>query len=193
MNNSGKLIVISAPAGCGKDTIVEKLFNSDYKTELNLFYSISATTRPIRDGEQEGVHYFFMNREKFESLIEEGEFLEHTEYCGNYYGTRNKSVMDALGEGKNIVMKIEHEGAENVRRLFPDSLLIFIMPPSMEELRRRLQKRSTEDEETINQRLAKAEIEIGGCYDYDYQVINDDLTEAVNEVATIINEEINKE
>jgi guanylate kinase len=188
MKNKGMLIVISAPAGCGKDTIVQGLF-ADYRDELNLFYSVSATTRKMREGEREGEHYFFFGREQFEKFIEIGEFLEYTEYCGNYYGTRKHTVMTALGEGRNIVLKIEGEGAVNVRKMFPDAILIFILPPSIEELRNRLQNRGTEDKETIELRLKKAESELANSDDYDYRVTNDELPMAIREVANIIRDE----
>jgi guanylate kinase len=178
----GKLIVISGPAGCGKDTIVEGLFAKNSE----LFYSISTTTRSPREGEQDGVHYFFTSREEFGKMIKKGDFLEYTQYCGNYYGTRKATIMTALGEGKNIILKIECEGAENVKKMFPEALLIFVMPPSVEELRRRLVNRSTEDEKTIERRIRIAQTEIAFSGRYDYKVINDDLQTAINEVAEII-------
>ena len=192
--SQGMLIVLSAPAGCGKDTIVQGLLNSDadIKNELNLFYSISATTRNIRFGEEEGKHYFFMSKEKFEKLIEEGEFLEYTKYCGNYYGTRRKTIMNALKEGKNIILKIECEGAENVKKMFPDAVTIFVLPPSVSELRRRLFKRATECECVIDERIAKAMTEIAKCDEYDYRVTNDVLQTAIEEVAAIIRSERDK-
>jgi guanylate kinase len=181
---TGKLIVISGPAGCGKDTIVEGLFGR--ADELNLFYSVSTTTRAIRAGEEEDNHYCFVKRAEFERLLDEGEFLEHTEYCGNFYGTRKKTVMFALREGKNIILKIECEGAGNIKKMFPDAVLIFIMPPSIEELWRRLYKRSTEDEATIERRIKIAESEMQIASQYDYRVVNDDLQTAINDVAGII-------
>jgi guanylate kinase len=187
----GMLIVISAPAGCGKDTVVQGLF-SEYKEELNLFYSVSATTRNKREGEEEGKHYFYITHEKFEKLIQSGEFLEHTQYCGNYYGTRKKTIMKALEDGKNIILKIEGEGAVNVRSMFPDSVLIFLLPPSMEELRRRLEARATETECVIEQRIKKAELELTHSSDYDYRVTNDDLKTAIDDVAEIIRKEVKK-
>ena len=191
-NECGKLIVISGPAGCGKDTIVEGLFEQDelYGSQCRIFYSVSTTTREIRKGEEEGKHYFFKSRNTFEKLINQGEFLEHTEYCGNYYGTRKKTVLSALENGKNTVLKIEVEGAMNVKSLYKNAVLIFIKPPSIEELRRRLEKRSTEDQATIERRLKKAQEEMTHADKYDYQVVNDDLQTAINEVAEIILKEI---
>jgi len=182
--NRGKLIVISGPAGCGKDSIVAGLFNENSE----LFYSISTTTRNPREGEEHGKHYFFTTREEFERKIKEGEFLEYTQYCGNYYGTCRRTVVDALDAGMNIILKIECEGAENVKKQFPtpDSVLIFILPPSIEELRRRLEGRSTEDTATIERRIRIAQTEIAFSDRYDYRVTNDNLQIAINEVAEII-------
>lgn len=192
MAKEGMLIVISGPAGCGKDTIVAELLADSDKFDGGLSYSVSATTRPIRKGEQDGVHYHFKTREEFERCIKDGEFLEYTEYCGNYYGTLKKAVADVLRQGRNIILKIEVEGAANVRRMFtelyPDSeiLSIFIMPPSEQELRRRLVNRSTEDAATIETRIKKAEEEMRLAVDYDCQVVNGDLQTAVNEIIEII-------
>jgi guanylate kinase len=196
MNNAnvknGKLIVISGPAGCGKDTIVAGLFEQDelYGSQCRIYYSVSTTTREIRPGEEEGKHYYFKSRDSFERLIERGEFLEHTQYCGNYYGTRKKTVLSALKSGKNTVLKIEVEGAMNIKSLYSDAVLIFIQPPSLTELRRRLENRSTEDSATIEIRLKKAKEEMKLAHKYDYQVINDDLQTAINEVAEVILKEI---
>jgi guanylate kinase len=187
MKNKGMLIVISAPAGCGKDTIIKGLF--DLGCIDNLFYSVSATTRRIRPGETDGTHYYFKNHREFEWLIQQGEFLEYTEYCGNYYGTIRKTVESRLEQGMNIILKIEIEGATTIRRLFPDCVTVFILPPSFEELRRRLQTRSTEDEATMELRIKKSLEEFELCKDYDYRVTNDVLEVAINEVADIIRAE----
>ena len=200
MNKKGMLIVISGPAGCGKDTIVEGLINAARHEGRcgELFYSISATTREIRKGEEQGKHYHFITRAEFEELIKTGEFLEYTEYCGNYYGTLKKTVVSALDEGKNIILKIEVEGAKNIRRMFNEQhpcaklLALFILPPSLKELRRRLVARSTEDDETIERRIKKAAEEIALSDNYDYQVVNDDLQTAINETCEIIRKEHTK-
>lgn len=181
----GILFVVSAPAGCGKDTILEKAFAK----EINLCYSVSATTRTMRTGETEGISYYFKSREEFEKMIADGELLEHTEYCGNYYGTPKQTVEDALALGQNVVLKIEIEGAENVKRLIPEAVLIFILPPSMQELNRRLHKRGTEDEETIAKRLKQAEKEISFAKNYDYVIVNDDLDKAVRDLVSIVEAE----
>lgn len=181
----GILFVVSAPAGCGKDTILEKALAKD----INLCYSVSATTRAMRPGETDGISYYFKTREEFEKMIADGELLEHTEYCGNYYGTPKETVEETLEGGKNVVLKIEIEGAANVKRLLPDSVLIFILPPSMQELDRRLHKRGTEDEETIKKRLKQAENEIACADSYDYVIINGDLDEAVSDFVSVIKAE----
>jgi len=137
--SKGLLFVVSAPAGCGKDTILEQVLE---KAE-NVGYSVSATTRAPRPGEVDGTHYFFLSRERFEQMIAEGAVLEYTEYCGNYYGTPKKGVEDMLAEGKDVILKIEVEGAMNIKKLFPECCLVFILPPSMKELERRLRKRGT--------------------------------------------------
>lgn len=183
--NKGLLIVVSAPAGCGKDTILEQVLA---KTE-NIGYSVSATTRAPRPGEVDGVHYFFRTRESFERMISEGAILEYTEYVGNYYGTPRKGVEDMLAAGRDVILKIETEGAMNIKRLFPDSCLVFILPPSMAELERRLRKRGTEDEETILRRTAQARNEIGAAVNYDYFVVNDRLEEAVDDLIAVIRAE----
>lgn len=183
--SKGILFVVSAPAGCGKDTILEKALSGD----INLTYSVSATTRAIRAGETDGVSYSFKTREEFEKMIENGELLEHTEYCGNYYGTPKRTVEEILNSGRNVVLKIEIEGAGNVKRMLPEAVLIFILPPSMQELSSRLHKRGTENEETIAKRLKQAETEIAHAYDYDYVIVNGDLDTAVNDFVSIIKAE----
>jgi guanylate kinase len=183
--NRGLLIVVSAPAGCGKDTILESAF----RVCTNLHYSVSATTRQIRIGEEEGVHYFFKTREDFEALIKNGELLEHTEYAGNYYGTPKAYIPRLLEAGKDVVLKIEVEGAINIKKLFPDCVLIFILPPSLGELERRLRKRGTETEETIAKRIGIAKIEMSFVKNYDYVIINDRLESAVEDFAAIIRTE----
>ncbi|HBH95069.1 MAG TPA: guanylate kinase [Ruminococcaceae bacterium] len=181
----GILFVVSAPAGCGKDTILEKALAK----EINLCYSVSATTRAMRAGETEGISYYFKSKEEFEKMIADGELLEHTEYCGNYYGTPEQTVRDSLESGQNVVLKIEIEGAENIKRLIPEAVLIFILPPSMQELKRRLYKRGTEDEETIEKRLKQAEKEISFAENYDYVIVNGELEKAVHDFVSIVSAE----
>jgi len=185
MNTKGLLIVVSAPAGCGKDTILECAFDSC----TNLHYSVSATTRQIRDGEKEGVHYFFKSPEEFKAMIEADEFLEYTEYAGNYYGTPKAYIPEVLSAGKNVVMKIEVEGAGNIKKLFPDCVSVFILPPSFSELERRLRKRGTETEESIKKRINAAKIEMSFVKNYDYVIINEKLEDAVRDFIAILHAE----
>ncbi len=184
-DNKGLLFVVSAPAGCGKDTILEQVLA---RCE-NVAYSVSATTRAPRPGEVDGVHYHFRTREQFEQMIADNAVLEYTEYCGNYYGTPKKAVEDMLAEGKDVVLKIEIEGAMNIRKLFPECCLVFILPPSMQELERRLRKRGTEDEETILRRTAQARNEIEAASGYDCFVVNDELEVAVDDLIAVIRAE----
>ncbi len=180
--NKGLLFVVSAPAGCGKDTILELLFK---KTDT-VGYSVSATTRAPREGEVNGVHYFFKTREEFEQMIRDSEVLEYTEYCGNYYGTPKKGVEELLAQGKDVILKIEVEGAMNIKRIFPECCLVFILPPSLAELERRLRKRGTETEEKILQRTAQARNELEFAKNYDYLIVNGELEEAVDDLLAVI-------
>lgn len=180
--SKGLLFVVSAPAGCGKDTILEQVLAKDD----NIGYSVSATTRAPRPGEVDGTHYFFLTRENFEQMIADNAVLEYTEYCGNYYGTPRKGVEEMLAQGKDVVLKIEVEGAMNIKKMFPDCCLVFILPPSMQELERRLRKRGTEDEETILRRTAQAREEIDTAINYDYFVVNDALEDAVQDLLAVI-------
>lgn len=184
----GMLIVISAPAGCGKDTIIEKILESSPE----LSYSVSATTRKKRENEIDGKHYYFKKRDEFKNMVKNGELLEYTEYCGNYYGTLKAAVIDALESGRDIVLKIEIAGASNIKSIFPDCVSVFVLPPSLEELRNRLIKRGTEDLETIERRIKIAHGEINNSYGYDYYVINDNLEQAVKEIRDIIRSERQK-
>ena len=181
----GILFVVSAPAGCGKDTILEQALSRS----INLHYSVSATTRPMRPGETDGVSYHFKTRDQFEQMIAQNELLEHTEYCGNYYGTPRKTVEDMLVSGKNAVLKIEIEGAANVKKLFPEAVLIFILPPSMQELEHRLRGRGTEDEPTIQKRLEQAKTELSYAKNYDYAITNGDLEKAVDDLIAVVTAE----
>ncbi len=180
--NKGILIVVSAPAGCGKDTILEQALSRND----NLFYSVSATSRGIRPNETDGVSYHFKTREQFEDMIKGGELLEYTEYCGNYYGTPKKAVEDMLGAGKDVILKIEVEGAANVKKMFPDCTMIFILPPSFGELDRRLHKRGTEDEETIQRRIQTARGELQFARNYDYLIVNGALEKAVDDFLSVV-------
>ena len=177
----GKFIVISGPSGVGKGTICNKLIN-----ELNAWYSVSTTTRAPREGEVDGVNYYFITKEEFEKKIKNDEFLEYNVYNDNYYGTSKKIVMEKMDEGINVFSEIDVNGAHNIKRIFPDALLIYIAPPSIETLKERLINRGTESLETINKRLKIAEKELKEIDFYDYVVVNDDLEKATNEVKDII-------
>ena len=186
--DKGILIVVSAPAGCGKDTILGEALAANG----NLFYSVSATSRAMRPGETDGVSYHFRTREQFEKMIADGELLEYTQYCGNYYGPPKKAVEDMLAAGKDVILKIEVEGAANVKRIFPDCVMIFILPPSFEELNRRLHKRGTEDEETILRRIETAKRELTYAENYDYLIVNGELSEAVGDFLAAVSAEKNR-
>lgn len=181
----GKFIVISGPSGVGKGTICNKLFK-----ELNAWYSVSTTTRNPREGEVDGVNYFFITKEEFLEKIEAGEFLEYNYYNENYYGTSKKIVLEKMEQGINVFSEVDVNGARNIKKIFPDALLIYIAPPSMEELKQRLIGRGTDPIERINQRLAIAEEEMKQVDFYDYVVVNDDLEKATNQVKEIILKEI---
>ncbi len=182
MTNKGTLFVISAPSGCGKGTILSEVF----KNYNNVFYSISATTRKPREGEKHGVNYYFMSKDEFTELINRDGFLEYAEYCNNMYGTPRKEVEEKLEQGYDVILEIETLGAKQVKEKFPDATLIFILPPSVKELRRRLCKRATEDTDVIEARLAKGVQEIKEAYHYDYIMVNDELSDAINDFTAII-------
>lgn len=187
MADKGLLVVLSAPSGCGKDTV----FNELCKRRDDIVKSVSATTREKREGEVEGVNYYFKTEDEFKRLINSNGLLEFTVYNGCYYGTPVAGVNKAIEDGKICFLIIEVEGGQNIMRLRPDCVSIFLLPPSMEELRRRLEKRNTDDEESIKNRLEHAEFEIGFSHLYDYTIVNDDLDICVNKVEEIIENELN--
>jgi guanylate kinase len=178
----GLLVVISGPSGVGKDTIIERLLELD----PNLVYSVSWTTRAPRPGEVDGVSYTFVSREKFEEMIRQGGFLEHASYAGNLYGTPAGPVEAARAAGRDILLKIEVQGAQQVRERAPDALFIFIAPPSNEELVRRQEVRGKEAEQDMTERRKIAEKEMQYASQYDHAVVNDDLDRAVAEILAII-------
>ncbi|MGN0335066.1 MAG: guanylate kinase [Lachnospiraceae bacterium] len=188
MNDKGILVVISGFSGVGKGTVVKRLV-SDYDVYA---LSVSATTRAPREGEADGREYFFKTKEEFEKMMEEDAFIEHASYVGNYYGTPRKYVEDQLQAGKNVILEIEIQGALKIKEKFPDTLLLFIAPPSAAVLKERLVGRGTETEEVIQNRLARAAEESQGIENYDYLIVNDDLDECVNEVHRVICSEHNK-
>ena len=185
MKTRGSLIVLSGFAGVGKGTVLKSLF----ETHEGYAYSVSATTRDPRPGEVDGVHYFFISRERFEQMIENDELLEHASYVGNYYGTPREYVDRRLAEGKDVILENEVCGAANIKKKFPDTVLIFVTPPTAEELRNRLVGRGTETDEKIAGRLARAAEEALSMPLYDYVLINDDLEQSAAELHAIIRSE----
>ena len=179
----GLLIIISGPSGVGKGTVRKYFMDDD---SLRLTYSISMTTRKPRQGERDGVDYIFTTREKFEDAIAEVELLEWAEFVGNYYGTPLTQVEKLREEGKNVLLEIEVQGADQVRKKCPDALSIFIIPPSMEELEKRIRGRRGEPEEIVQQRLAKAENEMKMVSNYKYIVCNEDPQLAAELISSII-------
>lgn len=175
-----RLIVLSGPSGVGKGTIVNKLLQLG-----NYSLSVSCTTRAPRDGEKDGVSYFFISREEFLKTIENGGFLEYSEHFGNFYGTPKKFVEEKL-KTHNVILEIEVDGALQVKKSYPEVLLIMILPPGVKELRARLEKRGSESAEKIEQRLKRMDYELSKKSEYDYIVINDDLEKAVAETEKII-------
>lgn len=182
MDHKGVLIVVSGFAGTGKGTLMKELL-SQYD---NYVLSVSATTRLPRPGEVDGVHYFFCDKSRFEQMIADQELLEHAQYVGNYYGTPRAFVESQRELGKDVILEIEIQGALEIKKKYPEAVLLFVMPPSATELKRRLVNRGTETPEVIEQRLQRANEEAKGIENYDYIVINDDLEECVKELHGII-------
>ena len=181
--NKGKFIVVSGPSGVGKGTICDVLIK-----ELDAWYSVSMTTREMREGEVEGKNYYFVTKEEFERKIKEDNFIEYNVYNNNYYGTPKDKILEKINEGIDVFLEIDVNGARNIKKMFPDSLLIYIAPPSLEELRKRLENRGTETEDKIQNRLKIAEEELKQTDMYDYVIVNDDLETAIDEVRKIIKE-----
>lgn len=181
----GKIILISGPSGVGKKTILDRIIADE---KLNLNFSISFTTRPKREYEIDGRDYYFVTEQRFLEAIENNELIEHVKFCGNYYGTPKKNILDTINQGKNILLEIEVEGAKNVLKQFDkdDIISIFITPPSLDELKQRLINRNTESIETIEKRIAQAEKELEEGTFYQFVVVNDEIDETKNEIEKII-------
>lgn len=182
MNHQGILVVVSGFSGAGKGTLMKELL----KRYDNYALSISATTRAPREGETDGKEYFFVTKEQFEKMRDERKLIEYAQYVNNYYGTPKEYVEQKMAEGKDVILEIEIQGALKVKKRFPDALLLFVTPPSAEELRRRLVGRGTETLEVINARLVRAAEEASGMEAYDYLLINDDLDRCVEEMHQLI-------
>ncbi len=180
---SGKIVVISGPSGCGKSSLINEIL----KTEKNIYFSISTTTREIREGEKEGVNYHYISREQFEKEIEEGAFLEWAEVHGNYYGTSLKPIYKAIDENKLVLLDIDVQGHAIVKEKFPRILTsIFLTTPSQEELRRRLEHRGTDSADVIETRLHNARIEMARMDEYEYLLINDDFEIALEQFRALV-------
>jgi guanylate kinase len=178
----GLLYIVSAPSGAGKSSLVTAAIADDPRLVL----SISYTTRPPRPGEQDGREYHFVDRAAFGRMLEAGDFLESAEVHGNYYATSQKQIADALGAGRDVVLEIDWQGAEQVRRAFPDAVGIFILPPSMAELRKRLVTRGQDPESVIRQRLDAAAEEMSHAAEFDYAIINKDFDEAKRDFLAVV-------
>lgn len=186
--NKGILVVVSAPSGCGKDTVLAELA----RREVGISRSVSMTTRAMRQGEVDGVDYYFTTVEDFKNKITEGFFIEYVNFGANFYGTPKAAVDKMLGNGECVVLKIEVEGAGNIRKLYPDAVSIFIAPPSFDELKSRLKNRGTETEAEYNKRVEIAREELKRANEYDYIVINDEIEKCADDISDILNAEAHR-
>lgn len=188
MSEQGILVVISGFSGAGKGTLLKAMMEKYHNYAL----SISATTRSPREGEQNGKEYFFVNRESFEKMIEEGQLIEYAQYVNNYYGTPRQYVFQQMADGKDVILEIEIQGALKIKEQFSEALLLFVMPPNADELKRRLVGRGTESAEVIEARLHRAEEEAAGIDSYDYILINDNLEQCMEDMHQLIQAQHNR-
>lgn len=180
--NKGGVFVVAGPSGSGKDTLFKELF----KRKPEIKFSISSITRPMRVGEVEGEKYNFITREKFLSMLENDELLEYNEYIGNFYGTPKAPVIAAIEKGEDILIEVDVNGAKEICEKLPEAITVFIMPPSYQELKRRLSGRGTETQELIDKRMKEALNEIKRAAEFDYIVVNDDIATAVDDIIEVI-------
>jgi guanylate kinase len=185
MYQEGLLVVVSGPSGSGKGTILNLLMKQNDKVRS----SISATTRKPREGEADGVNYFFKSVDEFQEMIKKQELIEWVEYCNNYYGTPKAYIENTKNPGFDVILEIEVEGAVNIKKKYPDCVLVFILPPSFDELKKRIENRGTENDKVIEQRLERAKKEIEYIKYYDYVIINDVLQDAVDNLNSILKSE----
>ena len=188
LNRKGLLLVVSGPSGAGKGTICKALLNKNDKIKL----SVSATTRKPRNGEVHGVNYFFIEKEEFTKMVENGEFLEHAQIYDNFYGTPKAAIIETLEKGQDVILEIEMQGARQIKEVYPEGVFIFVLPPSLEELKSRIVGRGTETQEEIEKRFSCAFEEINQIVNYDYFIVNEDIEKSVNDVEAIILSEKNK-
>ncbi len=182
MKNLKKLIIITGPSGVGKGTVIKELLVKD----RDIWLSVSATTRSPRMGERDGQNYYFISEDKFKDMVDKKEFLEWAQFAGNYYGTPLNKVNEKINEGFDVLLEIEVEGAKQIKEKFPESLSIFLLPPSKEELEKRIRNRGTEKEEAINRRLIRSNYEIASSNIFDFVLTNHNVDETVKEIFKII-------
>ncbi|MDY3959246.1 guanylate kinase [Romboutsia timonensis] len=188
LNRKGLLLVVSGPSGAGKGTICKALLNKNDQIKL----SVSATTRKPRNGEVHGVNYFFIEKEEFTKMIENGEFLEYAQIYDNFYGTPKAAIIECLEKGQDVILEIEMQGARQIKEVYPEGVFIFVLPPSLEELKSRIVGRGTETQEEIEKRFSCAFEEINQIVNYDYFIVNEDIEKSVSGVEAIICAEKNK-